>query len=245
MIASTEHKLYKKITKKGNGNILKAIRANKGAGKGLIGGAIVLLIFTLPITVLILLAKDSVVTAIIPSVPGLLLLIWGIYLSHKRTASWISYYQKQTGFSEEEIQQVNLELSSPSVTIVTCRTSGAAVENYIAGYFTEHYMVMDGVYPYVRRLEDIIAAAFSDSTDIWCIVILSTQDQDTMAVQLFADTQRKKALCMDLMQELCRRNPKILCGQEIICDGRHYILERDGAQILRLYQEGRPLELAK
>lgn len=90
-----------------------------------------------------------------------------------------------------------------------------------------------------------IHAAFSDSTDIWCIAILSIQDQETMAVNLVTDTQRKNSLWMELMQELSRRNPKILCGQELVCDGRHYILERDGAQILRLYKEGRPLELAK
>ena len=245
MIASTEHKLYQKIAQKGNGNILKYMRTNKGAGKGLIAGAIVLLIFTLPLTFSLLFDKDYFILAIILSAPGLLLLIFGIYLKHKRTASWISYYQKQTGFSEGEIQQINRELSSPSVTIVTCRTSGAAVENYIAGFFTEHYFVMDGVSPYVRRLEDIIAVAFSDSTDLWRMAILSTQDQETMGVTLFTDTQRKEALCKELMQELCRRNPKILCGQEIVCEGRHYILERDSAQILHLYQEGRPLEPAR
>lgn len=153
--------------------------------------------------------------------------------------------QKQTGFSEGEIQQINRELASPDVTIVTCRAPGAAVESFIAGFFTEHYLVMDGVDPYVRRLEDIIAVAFSDSTDIWCMVSLSIQDQSAMAVPLFTDTQRKEALCTELMQELCRRNPKILCGQEIVCDGRHYILERDSEQILRLYKEGRPLEIAR
>lgn len=244
MIASTEHKLYQKLAKKGKDSILKTIRTNKGGGKGLIAGAIVLLIFTLPVSVFLLLSK-SIVAAIILSLPGLLLLILGIYFSRKRAADWISYYQKQTGFSEGEIQQINRELASPDVTIVTCRAPNAAVESFIAGFFTEHYLVMDGIDPYVRRLEDIIAVAFSDSTDTWCMVSLAIQDQGAMAVPLFTDTQRKKALCMEIMQELCRRNPKILCGQEIVCDGRRYILERDSEQILRLYQEGRPLEIAR
>lgn len=245
MIASTQHKLYKKMAKKGDGCILKTIRANKGGGKGLIGGAIVLLIFTLPVTLLLMLSKESSLGDILISAPGILLLILGIYLSHKRTTSWMSYYQKETGFSEGEIQQICQELSSPSTTIVTCRVPNAAVESFIAGYFTEHYLVIDGIEPYVRRLEDIIAAAFSDSTDTWHIVILTTQDQETLAVQLFTDTQRKENLCKELLQEMHRRNPKILCGQDIVCDGKHYILERDGAQILRLYQEGRTLELVK
>lgn len=244
MIASTEHKLYKGMIKASKGSILKHIRANKGLGKGLIGGGIVLLVFTVPVTVLCLLAKGGAVISIALSAPGVLLLLLGIWQKNKRTSSWVSYYQKETGFSEEEIRQVDRELSSPSVTVVTCRMGGAAVENYVAGYFTEHYVLIDGVEPFLRRLEDIIAVAFSDSTDIWSMVVLSVHDQQAVRVTLVTDTGRKRTLCAELMREMYRRNPKILCGQEIVCDGRHYILERDGAQLLRLYQEGRPLESA-
>lgn len=238
MIASTEHKLYKKMAKKGKGNILKYIRTNKGGGKGLIAGSIVLLVVSLPVTALLLLTEASTIAALLISAPGLLMLILGIYFDHKRAASWISYYQKHAGFSEAEIQQVVTELSSPSTTIVT-------VQHFIAGFFTEHYVLIDGVEPYLRRLEDIIAVAFSDSTDIWHMVILSTLDQEARTVGLHADTQWKRTLCRELMQEMHNRNPKILCGQEIICDRSYYILERDSAQILRLYQEGRPLELVR
>lgn len=245
MIASTEHKLYQKMMKKGKDSILKSIRIDKGGGKGLIAGAIVLLIFTLPISILFLLSDPDFVMAAVISAPGLLLLILGIVLKNKRTSSWISYYQEQTGFSEGELQQVDRELASPSTTIVTCRFPNTTKDCYIAGFFTEHYAVINGVSPYVRRLEDIIAVAFSDSTDIWCMAFLTAQDKEALAVNLVTDTQRKVTLANEIMQELSRRNPKILCGQEIVCDGSHYILERDGAQILRLYQEGRTLELAQ
>lgn len=245
MVASTEHKLYQNLTKKGQGSILKAIRIDKGGGKGLIAGAIVLLIFTLPITITGLIAKAGAVISILLSAPGLLLLVLGIFFKHKRMVSWISYYQEQTGFSEGELQQIDRELASPSVTIVTCRTPNAAVDNYIAGFFTEHYVVINGVFPYVRRLEDVIAVGFSDSTDIWCMAFLTVQDKETKPVNLVTDTKRKEALCTEIMQELYRRNPKILCGQVIACEGRNYILERDGAEILRLYQEGRQLERSK
>ena len=66
-----------------------------------------------------------------------------------------------------------------------------------------------------------------------------------MMINLFTDTWRKETLCRELMQEMHRRNPKILCGQAIACDGGNYILERDGAQLLRLYQEGHTLESVK
>ncbi|MDE6419234.1 MAG: hypothetical protein K2K87_01760 [Lachnospiraceae bacterium] len=245
MIASTDHKLYQKTLKKGNGSILKSIRIDKGGGKGLIAGAIVLLIFTLPISILLLVSDPDYVVAAAISAPGLILLVLGIVLKNKRTASWLSYYQEQTGFSEGELQQADRELASPSTTIVTCRFPNTTKDTYVAGFFTDHYVVINGVSPYVRRLEDIIAVAFSDSTDIWCMAFLTVQDKEALAVNLVTETSRKVTLANEIMQELSRRNPKILCGQEIVCDGRQYILERDGAQLLRLYQEGRTLELAK
>lgn len=234
MITSTEHKDYQKLLKEGKGSILKAIRTDKGGGKGLIAGGIVLLAAALLFSLF--------GGLLFFGIPGLILLVIGIVLKRKRDSSWISYYQEKTGYSENELLQIDRELSSPSVTLVT--TSSATTSNDIACFFTEHYMVMNGVYPYVRRLEDFIAVAFSDSTDNWCMASLTRQDKETMSVGLFTDSAKKAALCSEIMQELQLRNPNVLCGQAIVCEDKRYILERDGAQILRLYQEGRKLELA-
>lgn len=244
MIASTEHKLYQKHKKVGNGSILKSIRIDKGGGKGLIAGAIVLLIFTLPVTVLGIIVDATAIFSYIVSAPGILLLVLGIILKRKRDSGWMSYYQETTGFSEGNLQQIDRELADPSVTLVICRTPNAAIDNYIACFLTQHYMVMNGIDPYVRRLEDIIAVAFSDSTDFWTMKCLTTQDKEAMSLDLFTDTHKKAALCTEIMLELRKRNPKIVCGQEIVCEGRKYILERDSAELLRLYKEGRLLEPA-
>ena len=235
MIASTEHKDYQNLLKKGKGSILKAIRIDKGGGKGLIAGGLVLLAAAL------LLCMFG--GLIFFGIPGLLLLAIGIPLKHKREASWITYYRERTGYSEGELSQIDRELASPSVKLVI--TSGVTTSNCIACFFTEHYMVMNGVYPYIRRLEDFIAVAFSDSTDIWSMASLTKGDKETQSVGLFTDSAKKAALCSEIMQELYRRNPNVLCGQVIACEGKRYILERDGAELLRLYQEGRKLELAE
>lgn len=244
MIASTEHKLYQSMIKK-NKSILQSLRNVGGWGKGMIAGGIVLLIFTLPITILGLIGNAGVVFSILLSAPGILLVAFGILLNRKRAASWFSYYQEQTGYSEAELLQIDRELTDPSTTIVTCHAPNTVKDSYIACFFTEHYMVMNGMEPYVRRLEDIIAVAFSDSTDIWHLVILSKLDKKAVEHGLYTETNKKVALCREIMQELCRRNPNVLCGQEIVCDGKVYILERDSAEILRLYQEGRELSVAR
>ncbi len=235
MIASTDRKDYQNLLKKGKGSILKAIRNDKGGGRGLIAAGLVLL----AVGLLLCLFGGLIFFGI----PGLLLLAIGIPLKRKREASWISYYQEQTGYSEGELLRIDRELASPSASLVV--TSGTATGSCIACFFTEHYMVMNGVEPYVRRLEDFIAVAFSDSTDIWSMASLTKQDKETRSVGLFNDSAKKAALCSEIMQELHRRNPSVLCGQVIVCEGKRYILERDGAEILRLYQEGRELELAE
>ena len=138
--------------------------------------------------------------------------------------------------------QADRELASSSVKLVLCRRPGGVREDYIYCFVTENYALVNGVYPYLKRLEDFIAVAFSDSTDQWCLASLTKQDEATMSIPLFTDTERKKALCMEVIQELYCHNSNILCGQQIACEGRIYILERDGEALVRLYKEGHKLE---
>lgn len=244
MIATTNHRLYVNTRAKGRGSILKAMRTDKGAGRGLIAGSIVLLVFTLPFSISCYMSGINVLISSLFSVPGFLMLVLGIVFMHKRNSTWVEYYQKESGFSEAEVVRVDMELTYPSVSLVICKNFGAISENHIACLVTNNYVVINGMDPYIRRLEDIIAAAFSDSMAIWYMVCLSKQDEDVVFLSLFAESYEKKAICWEMIGEMHKRNPNILCSQEIVCEGRVYILERDGAEILRLYKEGRKLEVA-
>jgi len=245
MIASTENKYYKKMLKKGKGSILKAIRVDKGGGKGLIAGGMVFLIFGLVLGLPLMLLSVLLGLCVLGifAVPALLLMGIGMLLKRKREASWLSYYQENTRLSETELVQLDRELASSSVKLVMCCENNSVVETYISCFVTENYMVVNGLEPYVRRLEDIIAVAFSNSTDYWHMSCLTKQDKETGMVDLATATEKKATLCREIMQELYARNSDILCGQQIACEGYRYILERDGAEILRLYREGRMLEM--
>lgn len=242
MIVSTENKYYQKMLKKGSGSILKAIRVDKGGGKGMIAGGIVFLVFGLLLGLPLMLASLMLGLCVLGifAVPALLLMIIGSCKKSKREATWLSYYQENTDLSETELVQLDRELAASSVKVMLCFDNN---EHYISSFVTENYMVVNGVEPYVRRLEDIIAVAFSNSTKYWHMSCLTKQDKETGMVHLATVTEKKAALCKEIMQELCARNSKILCGQQIICEGNRYILERDGAEILRLYREGRTLEI--
>lgn len=247
MVASSENKIYQKLLKTGDGSILKAIRMDKGAGKGLIAGGIVFLVFGLILGIPAAIFAKSHLAGLgvlgILLLPAILMIIPGIILKNRRNANWLSYYQEKYSFTESELLRADRELASPSVKLVLCKSPNTVKENYIYCFFTENYVLINGVYPYLKRLEDFIAVAFSDSTDQWCLVSLTKQDEYTMAIPLFTDTNNKPPLCREVMQELCRRNPDILCGQQIACEGKAYILERDGEQLVRLYKEGRRLEI--
>ena len=246
MIASSENKVYQNLLKKGDGSILRAIRIDKGAGRGLIAGGIVFLVFGLlfGIPLLIFAASPMAGLAVfgVSLVPAIIMIVPGIILKKKREAKWLSYYQKEYGYSEAELLQADRELALPSVKLVVCRRPGSLKEDYVYCFITENFVLINGVWPYLKRLEDYIAVAFSDSRDQWVMASLTKQDDSTMGIPLFTDTERKKALCMEVMQELQRHNPDILCGQQIVCEDRVYILERDGEQLMRLYKEGRKLE---
>ncbi|MBO5337155.1 MAG: hypothetical protein J6A94_08535 [Lachnospiraceae bacterium] len=249
MIASAENKYYQSLLKKGNGSILKAIRADKGAGRGLIAGGIVLLGFAVMLGLPCVFFAASRLAGLglfgLMLLPGILMIILGIILKNKREANWLSYYQKEYGYTEEDLLQADKELSSDSVKLVLCRAVNATIEAFVYGFITENYVLINGVYPYLKKLDDVIAVAFSDSTLQWCMVCITKQDKDVMAIPLHTDTDRKPLLCQEVMQEMCRSNPNILCGQQIVCEDKFYILEKDGAELIRLYNEGRKLEVVK
>ena len=88
MITSTENNVYQKLLKKGNGSILKAIRMDKGAGRGMIAAGIMFLVIALMLglPVVAFAASKSMGLCVfgVLLVPSVLLIIPGIILKNKR-----------------------------------------------------------------------------------------------------------------------------------------------------------------
>lgn len=241
MVIAREDKEYQKLLKAGS--ILKGLRSSKGGGLGCIGGGVTLALFGL---LLFLLLGPFFLCLF--GVPGVILILVGLRLKHKRDSSYLSYYQKQTGFSEGELRSVDRELAAPNVHIIGYIKAGAVNEHGIACFITEHYFVTEGYY--VRRLEDMIAAAYTDRMVpdgehvIFGLLCLSKQDKEVCFMTFGAASDKKEELCLEIIEELARRNPKLLCQEYIQCGDREYELMTESREILRLYQEGRRLEEA-
>jgi len=242
MTLQTDNKEYQKLAK--NGSILKAMRCSKGGGKGLIAGGFVPLIFGALIALLFA-AMDimggAIFMFVLLGVPGLIMIGIGIPMKNKRNAGWLEYYKKDTGFDEEELAQVDRELASPNVQIIGHVLSGGSKKHpVITCFITEHYFVTTN--DYVRRINDILAAAFTTSTpkgaDIFGLLCLTKQGEDVDFMTFSTASDKKMGLCMEVIKALYARNPRILRTERLACDGKLYNLKKDAKEIRRLCLEG-------
>lgn len=239
MIMNTDDKVYQRLLKKGS--ILKALRTSKGAGLGCIAGGLTMVALAVMVGLMLGMMGGNEVffwVLVIMGLPGVILILLGIVLKKKRDSTYLSYYQKETGFSEGELHQIDRELSAPDVCIVGYRNEG---RKCIACFITEHYFVTEN--GYVRRLEDILAVAYTDKMPwvdsvIYGLICLSKQDDEAYFMTFAAASDKKQALCGMIIEELYSRNQKIICGQDILCNDKKYNLMNDSKEIARLYHEG-------
>lgn len=243
MVIQTKDKEYQKLLKRGS--ILKGLRSIKGGGLGCIAGGITCLVFALLLLFMFFiidLLRIGVFFLALCGIPGALLVLIGILLRLKRNSSYMAFYQKETGFSEEELRQVDRELASPNVQIIGYKRDGSFNQRAIACFITEHYFVTE--HYYIRKLEDLVAVAFTNKPVIWGLLCLSKQDSKVQFMSFLTPTEKKSALCTEIIQALFLRNPQILRGQYLKCDNRTYDLldENTSKEILRLYLEGRKFE---
>lgn len=241
MVIAREDKEYQKLLK--GGSVLKGLRSSKGGGLGCIAGGVTLAVFGL----LLFLMLGPFFLCLF-GVPGVILILVGQRLKHKRDSSYLSYYQEQTGFSEGELLAIDRELAAPDVHIIGYIREGAVNQHGIACFITEHYFVTESYY--VRRLEDMIAVAYTERMIpdgehvIFGLLCLSKQDKEARFMTFGTAPDKKEGLCLEIIEELARRNPKLLCQEYVKCDDRKYELMTESREILRLYQEGRSLEEA-
>ncbi len=237
MVLNRDHAEYRKLAK--SGSILKGLRTFKGGGLGLIAGGWVLIGFAVFTALLFLpfgIIGGAIFFLVLLGVPGLILIGIGIPMRNKRNRTYMEFYQKETGFSEQELLQLDQELAAPDVEIIGyVREGGSKKHPGIACIITEHYFVTE--WYYIRRLEDMIAAAFTDATAIFGLLCLSKQDTEAQFMTFGAPSDKKEALCTEIIQALHRRNPNLICHKKFLWNGQRFDLEKDGKAIRQMYLE--------
>lgn len=249
--------LEKSVNKRGS--VLKAFRSQGGGAAGAIAGGVTLLIFGVllgGISMLGLGVRGMLIGAVFCA-PGLLLIIPGVIKRNKRINSYLDFYQKETGYSVEELQQADQEMMSADKVCIVSKTDRAKEE--VLFMISAHYFL--SVWPvkgcYLVKLEDIVAAFHS------CQIpgiggyregvhIISRQDikkngtknpftgkqYEGYTNSLMGEQRDAEKTCRETVEEIAKRAPHVITYQNIMVNGVQYNLlsmdnwQADWARIL-------------
>lgn len=241
--------LQKKVDK--CGSVLAAFRSQGGGGKGLAAGGIMLLIFGALFGIPLMFVKvvGGVVVLAVFAVPGLAMLLPGLAIDKKRQAKYMEYYQKETGYSLEELREADRELLRSDAVKIVCKTDRMGGKQETAFMITEHYFL--SIWPvkgcYLRKLDDIVAAFYSDEIpgirgyrhNLFIITKQDTRDNGVKneftgkRYQGFENGQlvnqkNCREICDEVISEMIARAPHIITSQYIAVKGvRHNLLSMD------------------
>ena len=242
-----------------HGGVLKAYRSQGGGGAGLAAGGWVLLIFGVFLGLICVLALGSrgLLIGAFMAVPGLLMVLGGRGMHKKRIRTYLDYYQKETGYSAEELQQADRELMSPDAVCVVGRTNRAKAE--LLFMITEHYFL--SIWPvkgcYLVKLDDIVAVFHSAQIPgiggyregLW---VISRADTKKAGVKnpftkkeyggfensLMGEQRDAQTICLEAVEEIAKRASHVITYQNIVVNGIQYNLmsmnnwQADWARIL-------------
>lgn len=259
MKAEMTKDLRKKVDK--YGSVLAAFRSQGGGGKGLMAAGIMLIVIAVVLGGLLMLVRlvGGLVAFAVMAVPGLAMLLPGIALDKKRQAGYLEYYQKETGYTLEELKEADRELLRSDAVKIVCKTDRMAGKKETAFMITEHYFL--SIWPvkgcYLRKLDDIVAAFYSNEIPGigGCrqnLFIITRQDTREKGVEnVYAGKQyggfengqltnqkNCREICNEVIAEMTARAPHIITSQYIVVKGVRYNLlsmdnwQRDWTNIL-------------
>lgn len=192
---------------------------------------------------------------------GLLLLVAGVVLRVVRIKNYLSFYEKQTGYSLRDLQEADKELMSYSAVKIGERMHYYAAKPVLMYIVTKHYFFAVGSAKgaYLRKLEDIAAAFHScqipqGASKIYREGLFVISRQDIMGKPrknritkkwyggfesgMMALSEGCDKLCGEILEEMRKGAPYIIPYQNIVVNGIQYNLlsmdnwQEDWARIL-------------
>ena len=249
--------LQKSVKK--HGSVLKAFRSQGGGGAGLMAGGWVLLIFGMILGLICVLALGvrGLLVGAFMWAPGLLMVLGGHGMYRKRLNKYLDFYQKETGYSMEELQEADRELMGNGAVAIVSKTDRGREE--VLFMITDHYFL--SIWPvkgcYLLKLDDIVAAFHSaqiPGIGGYCegVQIISREDTkkpvqknpftkkeyEGFKNSLMSEQRNAQVTCMEAVEEIARRAPHVITSQNIMVDNMRYNLlsmdnwQADWARIL-------------
>ncbi len=238
-----EKGLQKKATR--YNSLLKAYRTQGGLGAGAVAGGITLLIFGVMLAIPSALIDIFIglMVFLILGVPGLILCFVGNTKHKKRVDTYIDFFQKDTGYSAQEIHQADQELlRSDAVMVGSKIDDGRKQVIYIV---TEHYFLSVWAVKgcYLRKLDDIVAAFYSNEIPgnggyRQGLFVITRQDTKMPGIKnvytgkqylgfengMLRMQRDCKNTCSEVLNEMVKKAPHIITSQYISVKGTTYNL---------------------
>lgn len=235
--------LQKSVKK--HGSVLKAFRSQGGGGAGLAAGGWVLLIVGIFLGLLCVLALGSrgLLIGAFMALPGLLMVLGGRAMYKKRVRNYLDFYQKETGYSVEELQEADRELMGSGAVTIVSKTNRAKEE--VLFMITDHYFL--SIWPvmgcYLLKLDDIVAAFHSvqiPGIGGYCegLQVISRQDTKKPGLKnpftkkeyegfknaLMGEQRDAQVTCLEAVEEIAKRAPHVITNQNIMVNNMRYDL---------------------
>lgn len=229
-----------------DGSVLKRLRSSGGIAQGILGGGVTLLIFAVLLSAFFLalgVPGGVRLFGIGLSIPGLILILYGRIAHTKRINEYLDYFRKESGLGIDEINQADREILEPGTVLIghmiPIRGRRGKEESTLGCFITKNFLIvpLPGGTCYMRRIQDLAAAVYSDEVPGVCayvsgITFLSKND-DTPGYDSFLT----KDECMEIINVLHERNPRIIIDQKFLYDGKQYDVMKDYQVVAKLFRE--------
>lgn len=155
----------------------------------------------------------------------------------RRLKKYLTFYQKRTGYSAEELQTADQEFIGPGAVCIAGKTVGAKEE--VMCIVTDHYFLSVRMMTGCLKLEDVVAVFYSCQIPGLTeyaegLHIISKQDVEKPGkvstvpgkeIGGFSNTLMKdQTLCMEVTEEIAKRAPHVITSQNIVVNGIPYDL---------------------
>lgn len=238
MVFTPDDKLKQKMSK--NGSVLQFMYSVAGAGKGLIAMGVMLIVIAAMLAAALfqMMGTEAVVKmAAAILVPSILLIVLGVFLQKKREGGWLAAYKEATGFTEQELHQIDQEFKQPGTVLFSLDKGKDTNSLKKMGFITKNYLKFPGLKPCIFRLDDMVACFYTkkylcqDGGYDRALIAYAT-DRDW---GFYYNSPPEKA-SLEIVKVIREHNPRIITDHHFSYEGKEYDAVRGLEDVIALHK---------
>lgn len=247
MVFVPNEKLKQKMTK--DGSVLKYMYSVAGAGLGLIAAGIMLAAIGVMLAAAlmnVLELNKVLLIGLSVGIPGIVLVIAGIFLQKRRMNQWMKTYVKKTGLTEEDIRQADEEFQQPGTVLFAMEKGKDSNSRKKMGFITAHYIKFPGAAPCLFRLQDLAVCFYTkkflcqDGGYDYALVAYALDE-----TRAYLAINYNEKACLEIVETVEAHNPLVITAHHFTYEGKKYDAVRDMEDVIRLQKQVRGIQTGK